>query len=102
MILAHACAPIYERIFIKIESRARARATEFKYSTPKVLLSAREIVFQFKLPIDVKLHLSFLFGHSRAREALTNLKVQRPDLFILSGQEQTVMLAKLLFENILH
>jgi len=34
-------------------------------------------------------------------QALTNLKQQRPDLFILTGQEQLGMLAKLFFENVI-
>ena len=61
-----------------------------------------ETLREEKQKLEIIIYADKILLQRTLTQALTNLKLQRPDLFILSGQDQIAMLAKLLFENILH
>lgn len=67
----------------------------------RTLFNSVESLKAEKEKLESIISLDKILLQSALTQALTNLKQQRPDLFILSGQEQLVMLAKLFYEKVL-
>lgn len=67
----------------------------------QALIRDLEALREEKRKLEALIRIDKALLQNTLTQALTSLKMQRPDLFTLSGQDQIAMLTKLFFENIL-